>query len=107
MSWQKTHWINSDGFKVTIQDVLDRLKDEPVILVEISAIIRNPNVRISPVKRDNADISKFILLHNDVLLDGYHRVAQAMKMGQTHIPAKVLRGELFRAYSSVVRAADS
>jgi len=97
MTWTNTHWISSEGFKVTIQDVLYRLKDVPVIPVEIGAIIRNPNVCISPVKRDNADISKFILLHNDVLLDGYHRVAQAMSMGQTHIPAKILRGELFKS----------
>ena len=100
MDWQKTHWINNDGFKVTIQDVLKRLKDVPVIPVEISTIVRNPNVLIDPVKRDNADTSKFILLHNDVLLDGYHRVEQALRMKQTYIPAKVLRGKLFSTCSS-------
>ena len=100
MSWQKTCWINDDGFKVTIQDVLERLKDTPVIHVEISAILRNPKILIDSVKRDNADTSKFILIHNDILLDGYHRVEQALRMGQTHIPAKVLRGNLFSTCSS-------
>jgi hypothetical protein len=101
MDWQKTHWINNDGYKVTIQDVLERLKDVPVIPVEISTIVMHPNVLIDPVKRDNADTTKFILLHNNVLLDGYHRVAQALKMKQTSLPAKVLRGKLFSTNSSV------
>ena len=91
----KTRWINSDNSVVTLQKVLERLKDEPVIYIDINTILRNPKVLIDPKIKNQADPAQFILLHNDTLLDGYHRVARAVDIGMSHIPAKVLRGELF------------
>ena len=94
-SWEETHWIDSDGSKVTIHDVLRHLKDEPIIEVEISTIQRNADVPIDLERKSKADLGKFILLHNNVLLDGYHRVARAVESGITHLPAKKLKGDLF------------
>ena len=94
--WENTHWIDTDGSKVTIQDVLWRLKDEPIISVEISTICRSNKVLIETNRKDQADTTKFILLHKSlVLLDGYHRVAKALEMGATHIPAKILKTDIF------------
>ena len=94
--WENTHWIATGGSKVTIQDVLWRLKDEPIISVEISTICRSNKVLIETNRKDQADTTKFILLHKSlVLLDGYHRVAKALEMGATHIPAKILKTDIF------------
>lgn len=96
MDWKNTHWTDTDGSKVTIQDVLWRLKDEPIISVEISTIIRSNKVLIKTNRKDQADTTKFILLDKSlVLLDGYHRVAKALEMGETHILAKILKTDIF------------
>lgn len=94
-AWEETHWVDIDGSKVTIHDVLKHLKDDPVIEVEICTIQRSAEVLINPRKKAKADLGKFIILHNNVLLDGYHRVALASEKGLTHLPAKNLKGDLF------------
>lgn len=93
--WKETCWVSGNNEKVTIKDVLKRLENEPVVSIKISDIIRHPDVLIYEHKKDKADTAKFVILHNTLLLDGYHRVAKALERGDSHILAKVLKGNLF------------
>lgn len=93
--WEKTQWIDDAGSAVSIIELIKRLKDVPVIYMDLKAIRMSKKVTINPVKKAKADLSYFVILeHDNRLLDGYHRVAKSIEIGMSHIPAKILRGPL-------------
>lgn len=95
MTWEKTQWIDGAGSTVSIIELLNRLKGDPIIYMDLKSIRMSNKVTIDPDKKDKANLSCFVILENDNrLLDGYHRVAKALEIDMSHIPAKILEGPL-------------
>jgi hypothetical protein len=96
--WQRTYWEDEKGNRVTIQDVLLELQDEPVISLEIDALTHIPSVLIEECKKEIADLSfPIIVVEKDgefqSILDGHHRRQKALDEGRTYILAKVKRSK--------------
>ena len=100
-SWEQTRWTDETGQRtVTIQDILTRLKDDPVVSLEIKALDHIPTVLIQEKKLENADLSFPVIIVEkggvfQMILDGHHRRYRAIKEKRTHILAKVLKDGIF------------
>ena len=100
-NWEQTKWVDETGkTTVTIQDVLTRLKDDPVVSLELKSLAHIPSVLIQEKKLENADLSfPIIVVENDdefqMILDGHHRRHKAIVEKRTHILAKILRNGIF------------
>jgi hypothetical protein len=100
--WKKTYWENEKGNRVTIQEVLSALKDEPVLSINV-ANIKNlrRNVIVNKHRVDAADTSyPIIIVEEDgvfqYILDGHHRLQKSIDENKTLILGKVYRGEVIR-----------
>lgn len=97
--WKKTYWKDEKGNIATIQDVLLRLKDEPVVSLDISTLNHIPSVIIEESKKQSADLSfPIIIVEKDgefkSILDGHHRRQKAIDENRTHIFVKILKGDV-------------
>ena len=93
--WEKTFWEDEKGNRVTIQDVLSALQDEPIVSLEVEPLIQLSNVIIEQHRKESADLSfPIIVVEQDgeiqFILDGHHRLQKTVDENRTHILAKVL-----------------
>jgi len=93
--WEKTFWEDEKGNRVTIQDVLAALQDEPIVLLEVEPLTLISNVIIEQHRKETADLSFPIIAIEQEgeiqsILDGHHRLQRAVDENRTHILAKVL-----------------
>ena len=94
--WQKTYWEDENGNRTTIQDVLDELRSEPVITLEVRKLSGLDTVPIDLDRKENADLSyPIIVIEKDgqfeSILDGHHRLQKALDEDRPCILAKVKR----------------
>ena len=94
--WEKTFWEDEKGNRVTIQDVLSALQDEPIVSLEVEPLIQLSNVIIEQHRKESADLSfPIIAVEQDgeiqFILDGHHRLQKAVDENRTHVLAKVMR----------------
>ena len=93
--WEKTFWEDEKGNRITIQDVLSTLQDEPVVLLDVKPLSQISTVVIEQYRKENADLSFPIIAvmqkgEIQYILDGHHRLQRAIDENRTHILAKVL-----------------
>lgn len=98
--WKKTKWISESGNVVTIQEVLGRLRDEPIVLLDIVSIRHLSRVVIDEFRKRKADLSiPIIVIEKDgeyqMILDGHHRLQKAIDKRHTYIYAKLFKRDLF------------
>ena len=94
--WQKTYWEVESGNRTTIQTVLDELRAEPVLTLEVRKLAGLSTVLIELDRKEAADLSfPIIVIEKDgqfeSILDGHHRLQKALDEGRTYILAKVKR----------------
>jgi len=100
-NWEQTKWVDETGqVTITIQDVLARLEDDPVVSLELKSLAHIPSVLIQEKKLENADLSFPIIVVEkrgvfQMILDGHHRRHKAITERRTHILAKILKGAIF------------
>ena len=97
---EDTSWIGSDGQKITLQQLLDVIKDYPVIQAPIEKvekiIIKKDSGGIESDRLSAADIKYPIIIVVDnngnyrYVLDGNHRANKAIAAGVKSIPAKLV-----------------
>jgi hypothetical protein len=95
-SWEQTYWEDEQGNRTTIQEVLEDLRDEPVIPLEVASLAHLRRTTTEPDRKEKADLSfPIIVTAKDgkfqSILDGNHRLQKAIDKGETHIPAKILK----------------
>ena len=95
VGWEKTFWEDEKGNRITIQDVLTTLQDEPVVLLDVKPLSQISTVVIEQCRKENADLSFPIIAVKQegeiqYILDGHHRLQKAIDEDRTHILAKVL-----------------
>lgn len=93
--WEKTFWEDEKGNRLTIQDVLSAMQDEPVVLLEVEPLTQISNVIIEQHRKETADLSFPIIAVEQegeiqCVLDGHHRLQKAVDENRSHILAKVL-----------------
>ena len=93
--WEKTFWEDEKGNRVTIQDVLSALQDEPIVSLEVEPLTQISNVIIEQHRKETADLSFPIIAVEQegeiqCVLDGHHRLQRAVDENRSHILAKVL-----------------
>ena len=76
--WEKTFWEDEKGNRVTIQDVLSALQDEPIVSLEVEPLTQISNVIIEQHRKETADLSFPIIAVEQegeiqCVLDGHHR----------------------------------
>ena len=94
--WQKTYWEDESGNRTAIQDVLDELRSEPVITLEVRKLSGLAAVPIDLDRKENADLScPIIVIEKDgqfvKILDGHHRLQKALDEDKPYILAKIKR----------------
>lgn len=100
-NWNSTKWVSESGRMVTIQEVLGKLQDEPLELLDINSIRHLSRVVIDDFRKKNADLSFPIIIvvekggQYQMILDGHHRLQKAIDKGHTHIYAKLFKGDIF------------
>ena len=99
-NWNRTKWVSESGQVVTIQEVLGKLQNEPLELLDINSIRHLSRVVIDEFRKKNADLSfPIIVVEKDgvyqMILDGHHRLQKAIDNRHTHIYAKLFKGDLF------------
>jgi len=95
-NWEQTYWEDEQGNRTTIQEVLEDLRDEPLISLEIASLTHLRRTTIEPDRKEKADLSfPIIVVAKDdkfqSILDGNHRLQKAIDKGETHISAKILK----------------
>ena len=95
-NWEQTYWEDEQGNRTTIQEVLEDLRDEPVISLEVASLTHLRRTTIEPDRKEKADLSfPIIVVAEDgkfqTILDGNHRLQKAIDKGETHISAKILK----------------
>ena len=93
--WEKTFWEDEKGNRITIQDVLSALQDEPIVSLEVEPLTQISNVIIEQHRKETADLTFPIIAVEQegeiqCVLDGHHRLQRAVDENRTHILAKVL-----------------
>jgi hypothetical protein len=97
---EDTSWTGSGGKKITLQQLLDTIKEYPVIQAPIEkvekVIIKKDTIGIESDRLSAADV-KFpiiIIIDNNgnykYILDGNHRANKAIDAGLKYIPAKLV-----------------
>ncbi len=94
-NWKKTFWEDEKGNRITIQDVLLALQDQPVVSLEVKQLSQISNVIIEQHRKEKADLSfPVIAIENEgeiqCVLDGHHRLQKAVDENRSHILAKIL-----------------
>ena len=97
--WKQTFWQNEKGNKTTIQEVLLKLQNEPIVRLELSTLEHIPSTCIEENRRIEADLSFPIIVQENhgkyqSILDGHHRRQKAIDEKRTHILAKILKEEV-------------
>jgi hypothetical protein len=97
---EDTSWTSADGRKLTLQQLLDVVKDYPVVQAPIEKIekiiIRKDSGGIESDRLSAADVKYPIIIVVDdsnnykYILDGNHRANKAIDAGLKSIPAKLL-----------------
>ena len=97
---EDTSWTSADGKKLTLQQLLDVVKDYPIVQAPIEKvekiIIRKDSGGIESDRLSAADIKYPIIIVVDdsgnyrYVLDGNHRANKAIDAGLKSIPAKLL-----------------
>lgn len=98
--WQDTSWTGEKGQKVTLKQLLDIIKDYPIIQAPIEKvekiIIKKDTGGIESDRLSAADIKHPIIIVVDdnnnykYVLDGNHRANKAIDTGLKSIPAKLV-----------------
>jgi len=96
-NWEQTYWEDEQGNRTTIQEVLEELQDEPIVSLEVASLTHLRRSTIEPDRKEKADLSfPIVVTAKDgkfqSILDGNHRLQKAIDKGETHIPAKILKG---------------
>ena len=96
--WQRTYWEDEKGNRITIQEVLLKLQEEPVVSLEVGILTHLLSVPIEECRKERADLSFPIIMVEkngefQNILDGHHRLQKAVDENRTHVFAKVLRGD--------------
>ena len=94
--WEQTFWEDDQGNRTTIQEVLEVLRDEPVISLEVASLTHLRRTTTEPDRKEKADLSfPIVVTAKDgkfqSILDGNHRLQKAIDKGVTHISAKILK----------------
>ena len=94
--WQKTYWEDESGNRTTIQDVLDELRAEPVLTLEVRKLAGLSTVLIDLDRKETADLSFPIIVIEkngqfESILDGHHRLQKALDEDKSYILAKIKR----------------
>lgn len=94
--WENTKWISKTGTTTTIQDVLEKLKNEPTISLNISSLKHIPSCTLERQRVDSADLTTPVIVVEkdgvlDFILDGHHRRQRAIEENRDYIIAKILR----------------
>jgi uncharacterized ParB-like nuclease family protein len=97
---EDTYWMGSDGQKITLQQLLDAIKDYPVVQAPIEKIekiiIKKDSGGIESDRLSAADVKYPIIVVIDdsgnykYVLDGNHRANKAIEAGLKSIPAKLV-----------------
>jgi len=95
-NWEQTYWEDERGNRTTIQEVLEDLRDEPVIPLEVTSLTHLRRTTTEPDRKEKADLSfPIIVVAKDdkfqSILDGNHRLQKAIDKGETRISAKILK----------------
>jgi len=95
-NWEQTYWEDEEGNRTTIQEVLEDLRDEPVISLEVASLTHLRRTTTEPDRKEKADLSfPIIVTARDgkfqSILDGNHRLQKAIDEGETQISAKILK----------------
>ena len=95
-NWEQTYWEDEEGNRTTIQEVLEDLRDEPVISLEVSSLTHLRRTTTEPDRKEKADLSfPIIVAARDgkfqCVLDGNHRLQKAIDKDETYISAKILK----------------
>jgi hypothetical protein len=98
--WQDTSWTGEEGQKVTLKQLLDVIKDYPIIQAPIEKvekiIIKKDTGGIESDRLSAADVKHPIIIVVDnnnnykYILDGNHRANKAIDTGLKSIPAKLV-----------------
>ena len=94
-NWEQTYWEDEEGNRTTIQEVIEDLRDEPVISLEVASLTHLRRTITEPDRKEKADLSfPIIVTAKDgkfqSILDGNHRLQKAIDKDETHISAKIL-----------------
>ena len=96
--WKETSWQDADdsNANITISEVLDILKDEPIVLVKLKDLCHIRDLSLCDHRVAEANLSYPIIVTEKEgsytrILDGHHRRAKAVMLGQQNICAKILR----------------
>ena len=94
--WQKTYWEDESGNRTTIQDVLDELRAEPVLTLEVRKLAGLSTVLIDLDRKETADLSFPIIVIEkngqfESILDGHHRLQKVLDEDKSYILAKIKR----------------
>ena len=95
-NWEQTYWEDEQGNRTTIHEVLEDLRDEPVISLEVASLTHLRRTTTEPDRKEKADLSFPIVVtakdgEFQTILDGNHRLQKAIDKGVTHISAKILK----------------
>lgn len=99
-----TYWtdtIDGEKFTITIQDVEEYLKNEPVVEIPVSkvkelSIHKTKTDEVTLKRVSTADLNFPIIITKDLdgkygmILDGHHRLQKAVNSDQEVIKAKIL-----------------
>ena len=94
-NWEQTYWEDEQGNRTTLQEVLEVLRDEPIISLEVASLTHLRRTTTEPDRKEKADLSfPIIVVEKDdklqSILDGNHRLQKAIDKAETHISAKIL-----------------
>lgn len=100
-NWQNTSWQNEKGKKVTLPQLLDVIKDYPIVQAPIEkvekVVIKKDSGGIESNRLGTADTKYPIIIIVDdngdymYILDGNHRANKAIASGAKSIPAKLVK----------------
>ena len=82
-NWEQTYWEDEEGNRTTIQEVIEDLRDEPVISLEVASLTHLRRTTTDPDRKEKADLSfPIIVVARDgkfqSILDGNHRLQKAL-----------------------------
>ena len=95
-NWEQTYWEDGQGNMTTIREVIEDLRDEPLISLEVASLAHLRRTVTEPDRKEKADLSFPIIVtakdgEFQAILDGNHRLQKAIDKGETHISAKILK----------------
>ena len=90
---ENTSWSDEQGNKLTLQDIEKATQNQPPEMVPVSDIAHlNLMNRVDKKRREEMEerikhvtLDRPIIMYNDKILDGSHRLAKAAAEGVSHI----------------------